>query len=192
MTTFADMKKSIKIFTLSVGLLVVLASCDKNRNHPGYSYFPDMEQSQAYETYTDNPVWSDGKTNQLPPEGTVPREMIPYDFELTEVNRTWAGQELENPYHQEAEIVERGKELFGIYCINCHGDKGDGQGFLYTSGKYPYPPASLLSDKIRTNPDGEIFHVITTGYGMMGSHAAQVLPDDRWKIITYIRQELHQ
>ncbi len=192
MTTFADMKKSIKTLTLGVAFLAILASCDKNRNHPGYSYFPDMEQSQAYETYAENPVWKDGKTNQLPPEGTVPREMIPYDFEKTDVNRTWAGQELENPYHGETEIVERGKELYGIYCINCHGDKGDGKGFLYTSGKYPYPPATLLSDKIRNNPDGEIFHVITIGFGMMGSHAAQVIPDDRWKIITYIRQELHQ
>jgi len=193
MTIFANnMKKPIKIFSLGVALIALMASCDKNRNHPGYSYFPDMENSQAYETYDENQVWEDGKTNQLPPEGTVPREMIPFDFEKTDVNRTWAGQELENPYHGEAEIVDRGKELYGIYCINCHGDKGDGKGFLYTSGKYPYPPATLLSDKIKDNPDGEIFHVITVGFGMMGSHAAQVIPDDRWKIITYIRQELHQ
>ena len=186
------MKKPIKIFSLGVALIALMASCDKNRNHPGYSYFPDMENSQAFETYAENPVWEDGKTNQLPPEGTVPREMIPFDFEKTDVNRTWAGQELDNPYQGDAEIVDRGKELYGIYCINCHGDKGDGKGFLYTSGKYPYPPATLLSDKIKDNPDGEIFHVITVGFGMMGSHAAQVIPDDRWKIITYIRQELHQ
>lgn len=184
------MKMQIKVIAFGVAMIALLASCDKNRNHPGYSYFPDMEQSQAYETYTDNPVWADGRTNQLPPEGTVPREMIPFDFEKTDVNRTWAGQELENPYANDASELEEGKRLYDIYCMNCHGDLGDGKGFLYTSGKYPYPPATLLSDKIKDNPDGEIFHVISTGYGMMGSHAAQIIPDDRWKIISYIRQEL--
>lgn len=193
MTTFAKtMKNTIKLMAFGVAMLTLMASCDENRNHPGYSYFPDMEQSQAYETYAENPVWADGKTNQMPPEGTVPREMIPYDFEKTDVNRIWAGQELDNPYHGDASVLERGKELFDIYCISCHGEKGDGKGFLFTSGKYPYPPKSLLSDNIRNNPDGEIFHVITAGFGVMGSHAAQVLPDDRWKIITYIRQELHK
>ncbi len=193
MTIFAKpMKKSVVNLACCLAFLAVLSSCDKDRNRPGYSYFPDMEESQAYETYAESPVWENGRTNQLPPEGTVPREMIPFDFEKTEVNRTWAGQELDNPYHGDSSVLEEGKELYGVYCIYCHGEKGDGQGYLFTSGKYPYPPKSLLSDKIRQNPDGEIFHVITVGYGMMGSHAAQVLPDDRWKIITYIREELEQ
>ena len=88
--------------------------------------------------------------------------------------------------------MEEGKRLFDIFCVNCHGENGDGQGFLYTSKKYPYPPASLISDKIKSNPDGEMFHVITIGWGVMGAHGAQVLPDERWKIITYIRSVLHE
>jgi len=76
--------------------------------------------------------------------------------------------------------------------VNCHGDQGDGQGFLYTSKKYPYPPASLISDKIKDNPDGEIFHVISIGYGVIGAHDSQVLPHERWKITTYIRSVLHE
>jgi hypothetical protein len=68
---------------------------------------------------------------------------------------------------------------------------GDGKGHLYTSQKYLYLPADLNSEKIRTNPDGEIFQVITVGYGVMGAHGAQILPDERWKIVSYIREELH-
>jgi len=182
---------TLKTLGLGLTILVVLAGCDKNRNKPGYSYFPDMEQSQAYETYAASPVWEDGKTNQLPPEGTVPREMIPFDFEKTDVNRIWAGQELENPYLGDASILKEGKRLYNIYCFHCHGDNGDGKGHLYTSQKYLYLPADLNSEKIRTNPDGEIFQVITVGYGVMGAHGAQVLPDERWKIVSYIRQDLH-
>jgi len=184
--------KPFKPFLLVVSIALCQFSCDDNRNHPGYSYFPDMEQSQAYETYTSNPVFADGKTNQLPPENTIPREMIPYDFEKTPANRTWAGEMIENPYAGDDSVLDEGKRLFDMYCVNCHGDKGDGQGFLFTSQKYPYPPASLISDKIKDNPDGEIFHVISIGYGVMGAHDSQVLPDERWKITTYVRSALHQ
>lgn len=183
--------RSINMIGITLLVLVVMSSCDKDRNKPGYSYFPDMEQSQAYETYTSNPNWENGRTNQLPVEGTVPREMIPFDFEKTDVNRTWAGQELENPYASDPSVLEDGKRLYDIYCLHCHGDMGDGKGHLYTSQKYLYLPADLNSEKIRSNPDGEIFQVITVGYGVMGAHGAQILPDERWKIVSYIRDELH-
>ncbi|HNA07430.1 MAG TPA: cytochrome c, partial [Leptospiraceae bacterium] len=31
-------------------------------------------------------------------------------------------------------------------------------------------------------------HIITMGRGLMASYAAQIEPDDRWKIILYIRK----
>ncbi len=176
---------------LAFTLFVV--SCDTDRNKPGYSYFPDMEQSRGYETYSQNPVLDGGKTNIMPVENTIPRGIIPYEFEKTDENRKLAGQELLNPYlgqPNEEEILTEGKRLYNIYCWHCHGDQGDGKGFLFTSGKYPFPPASLLSDRVAPNPDGEIFHVISVGFGVMGAHQGQIQPDDRWKIVSYIRKEL--
>jgi len=184
------MRKKRYISILALLLIGVMISCDKDNNHPGYSYFPDMQDSRAYETYSSNPNFADGKTLRLPVEGTIPREMIPYDFEKTPENRIWAGQNIVNMTEMSMEDVERGKELFGIFCINCHGEKGDGQGFLYTSGKYPYAPKSLVTDILKTTPRGEFFHVITIGFGVMGAHGAQIKPDDRWKIIEYIKVEL--
>jgi len=184
------MRKKRYISILALLLIGVMISCDKDNNHPGYSYFPDMQDSRAYETYSSNPNFADGKTLRLPVEGTIPREMIPYDFEKTPENRIWAGQNIVNMTEMSMEDVERGKELFGIVCINCHGEKGDGQGFLYTSGKYPYAPKSLVTDILKTTPRGEFFHVITIGFGVMGAHGAQIKPDDRWKIIEYIKVEL--
>ena len=32
------------------------------------------------------------------------------------------------------------------------------------------------------------FHSITYGKGMMGSYASHVKPDDRWKLICYIKE----
>jgi len=87
-------------------------------------------------------------------------------------------------------VLERGKSLYTVYCGACHGVAGDGKGALFTSGKYPIPPRSFVTDEFKARPSGEIYHAITQGFGVMGSHAAQVKPEDRWKIVTYIEKEL--
>jgi hypothetical protein len=35
--------------------------------------------------------------------------------------------------------------------------------------------------------DGEIYHTITLGIRSMGAHGSQIGPDDRWKLVLYIR-----
>ncbi len=67
---------------------------------------------------------------------------------------------------------------------------GNGKGNLYTGTLYPFPPASLINEKVKDIPDGEIFHTITYGYGVMSEHGSIVSPDDRWEIVLYIRNEL--
>lgn len=176
----------------AIALIVIFGSCDRDRNTTGWEYFDDMAHSAAYESYTPNPNFADGKTMRNPVEGTVPMGYQPYWYAKTDEDRVRAGKELLNPFEATMQNIDRGKEVFAVYCMNCHGDKGDGKGFLYTSGKYPFPPATLLSDKVRNNPDGEIFHVITVGFGVMPQHGSQVRPDDRWKVALYIKDVLQK
>ncbi len=61
-------------------------------------------------------------------------------------------------------------------------------GILFTSGLYPRKPLPLSRDNAVMLKDGEIFHSITLGFGTMGAHASQIQPDDRWKIVLYIRE----
>ena len=179
--------KYIGLFSLMV---VFLASCDYNRRTTGWEYGRDMAHSPAYESYTPNPNFADGKTMQAPVEGTIPRGMLPYAYEKTDEDRLLAAQTLVNEMELTPENLERGKKLYGIYCMQCHGEKGDGQGSLFVSKKYPYPPASLLSDKMLANPEADIYHVITVGFGVMGEHGSMIPPADRWKIAMYIKNEL--
>lgn len=167
--------------------LLLTNSCDRNHNTTGWDYFPDMYYSNAYETYTENPNFPDQKTMREPVPGTVPREMIPFDYAKTIPDMERAGRDLTNPFHPTVENLERGKVAYERFCMDCHGEQGDGKGFLFTSNKYPYPPASLINDKMQQKPNGEIYHSITVGYGVMGAHGPLVRPDDRWKIILYIR-----
>jgi hypothetical protein len=170
--------------------IFALSSFDYNRKSTGWEYFDDMAHSTAYESYTPNSNFADGKTMQAPVEGTIPRGMIPYAYTKTDEDRMLAASTLINTLENSPENLKEGKRMYGIYCMNCHGDQGDGQGNLYVSKKYPYPPASLLSEKMLVNPEADIYHVISVGHGIMAEHGSMIQPDDRWKIAMYIKQEL--
>lgn len=166
--------------------LVVLSACDENRNEPGYSYFNDMEASQAYETYSVNPNYADGKTMLGPVEGTVAIHEHAFGFVKTPEDELKAAS-LENPLADQYD-QERAKEVYGQYCVICHGEKGDGQGFLFTSKKYPYPPANYHLERALNKTDGQLFHNIRAGFGVMGAHGPQLTVDDTWQLVNYIRE----
>lgn len=186
--------KSIKMSksNLRIALLLFISAaffaCNRDRNNPGWDYFPDMFYSTAYETNTKNPNFKDGMTMRTPPEGSVPRGYEPFRYTIDPESRVKAGKELINPYSSGNEAVLRGKYVYTTFCLGCHGDKGEGDGRLYTSGLYPLKPRSLSSAEATVLLDGEIYHSITLGFGAMGSHASQILPEDRWKAILYIRK----
>ena len=177
--------------TAAVALSVVLfASCDRTRIEKGYEYFPDMAHSLAYETYAPAKGANNGITMQMPVPGSIPREMIPYQYPATVEGRLLAGKELICKLEADSANLNRGKEMFTVFCQNCHGVAGKGDGHLYTSGKFTVPPASLVSERMLAAPIGEVFHVITAGFNTMGAHGPQIRPDDRWKIALYVKNTL--
>jgi cytochrome c len=170
----------------------IFSSCDYNRRTTGWDYAGDLINSPAYESYTTNPNFADGKTMQPPVAGTIPRGFMPYQFQKTDEDRALAAKTLVNELKNTPENLERGKVAYGIYCMHCHGEKGDGQGSLFVNKKFTYPPGNLLNDKMRANPEADIYHVITVGWGIMGAHGSQITPDDRWKIAMYVKQVLQK
>lgn len=190
MMGFKHYKTGFFITTLIV--LVALSSCNHDRNHPGWVYAPDMMYSEAYDAYTENPNFENGRTMQLPVKGSIARGSIPYPYEKTYFGQVAAGKELVNPLEINNEVLATGKEQYDIYCAICHGDQGKGDGYLYTSKLFTVKPTSLVEAYVQNKPDGEIYHIITLGSlsTLMGAHGGQIEPDDRWKIIHYIKQEL--
>lgn len=167
---------------------VILGSCNRNRNNPGWDYFPDMFYSTAYESYTKNPNFADSMTMRVPAAGTVPRGFMPFEYTLDPESRIKAGKDLVNPFKADSDILLRGQSAYTTFCIGCHGSGGKGDGYLFSSGLYPLRPRSLVADNAVKLRDGEIFHSITLGFGSMGAHGSQVHTEDRWKIILYIRK----
>jgi mono/diheme cytochrome c family protein len=169
-------------------LSAILYSCDRDRNHPGWDYFPDMFYSTAYETFTKNPNFIDGMTMRVPVPGTVPRGFTPFEYTIDPESRIRAGNELVNPILPTDENLSRGKIVYTTFCIGCHGIGGKGDGHLYTSHLYPLKPRSLTVASAAELRDGEIFHSITLGFGSMGAHGSKIRPDERWKLVLYIRK----
>ena len=165
--------------------LLLFVSCDENRNEPGWSYFNDMEESQAYETYSANKYLPDGKLMTGPVEGTVATNQHAYNFVKTPEDELKAAS-LVNPLANDFDF-NRAEKMYGRFCIHCHGEKGDGQGYLFVSKKYPLPPGNYLAERAMSKTDGQLFHNIRAGFGSMGAHGPQLSVDDTWQLVNYIR-----
>jgi mono/diheme cytochrome c family protein len=150
-------------------------------------YMPDMVRDPAYKAFAPNPATRDGLTLQRPVAGTIPRGYQPFHYRAGDEEAARAGHELENPHRATPEALAKGKALYETYCLVCHGEQGKGDGPI--AGKIPAPP-SYTSDRVLAFPAGRIFHVITLGSGKMPSYAAQLSPDERWEIVTYVRSSL--
>jgi mono/diheme cytochrome c family protein len=175
-----------------LAVMLLMSSCNHNRNQPGYAYMPDMYYSEPYDAYTANPVFRDSLTMQAPVKGTIAMGHYPsYPYKPKSADdQKRAGLELVNPVQASTEALAKGKEQYTIFCINCHGVLGDGKGYLFTSNRFPAQPTSLIGDLVKNKPDGELYHVITLGSlsGLMGAHGSQIAPENRWKIINYVRE----
>jgi mono/diheme cytochrome c family protein len=177
---------SIRSLLLLIAL-IVLMSCDRQKKMRGYDYIPDMVYSKAYDTYSSNPNFKDSSTMRVPVEGTMPRGYVPFRYTSDTISRHKAGLELVNPYQPYDEVIARGKLIYTTFCIGCHGELGKGDGQLFSSGLYPLKPRDISAAPTARRPDGEIYHTITLGFGSMMPHGAQIKPEDRWKVVLYVR-----
>jgi len=191
------MKRSTIVFCGLAALLIAAIGCSDVKRTPGKVYMPDMANSRAYETYSANPVFADGRTSQGPVAGTVKRgEEYPVHIEMDKTGDTanyYASRALPNPFDSlDADQMKETERLYLINCGICHGAKLDGNGPLWKDGDGPYPakPAALVGDaKYESMPAGQMFYSITYGKNLMGSYASQLTAKQRWQVITYIKSK---
>jgi mono/diheme cytochrome c family protein len=121
-------------------------------------------------------------------EGTVHRSYVPYrfrDHENTIDVAKEVGPELSNPLPVTMENLKRGKELYDVYCIVCHGKRGEGDGPVIGPDRFPAPP-SLHTKQAVGYEDGTLYHIVTKGIGKMPSYADQLDQRERWLVVCYL------
>ena len=174
--------------------ILVIVSCfaacqDQGKDERGLNYMPDMYDSNALESQdafvveeqidggairrTEVPVM------QQPVAGTVSRDYQALDL------REDLGAALVNPLAATSDVLRRGQIKYDIYCAVCHGKDGNVANG-YVASKLT-GVLSINTDNVAQMSDGEIYHIITHGRNRMPNYAAQLLPEDRWAVIHYLR-----
>lgn len=177
------MKNTIyKLFTL-LTFVVALTSCSEDKTKPTSRYMPDMYTSVAYEPYGENNVLPSGMDSQAPVSGAIARGQVPYDYEDSIDGYEAAKNKLKSPLSVHELSSEKGKSLYGIYCVVCHGKKGDGQGYLVKREKF----LGIPNYKDRDITEGSIYHVLMYGKNLMGSHSSQLTREERWQVVNYVQ-----
>lgn len=130
-----------------------------------------------------------------PAPNTVKRN--PYGwlpYRISKDSLEYASRVMKNPFDSTSQILADGKVLYESYCLHCHGSKGEGDGKVAqgvtvdgVQKSQVAGVANLRGDAYKNITEGHIFHVITHGKGLMGSHGGQVNPDERWKIAKYVK-----
>ena len=183
------LKYSLVLSIASVGF----TSCTSSGDNPGIEYAPNMYRSQAYEPFTQDHLSEynpNGMTMRLPVRGTIARGQGSY---LYPHPNTGDGYEASASYTSWIPSTEKnvreGERLYNIYCQQCHGKSGGNDGAIFKSKKMPGPSwPNYQSEYIQSIPKGKIYHTITYGKGLMGSHAAMLSPEERWKVISYVKE----
>lgn len=204
-TSLKNTNMNFSRILLAGGCFAFLAACSKDPNDPGLEYAPQMAHAIAFEPFsqvTDTSsefyntinVNPGGQNLRMPASGTIARKHYSgmkkgelasniYEYGTNANNLDEAAAKLVNPIASSPEVLEEGKVLYERYCKACHGDGGLGDGKVADQ----YKGVANLVAKAKVVTDGHIYHVITHGKGRMWPHGSQVNPDERWKIVHYVK-----
>ena len=158
---------------LAFGAVMALGSCRQ-----------DMHNAPRVDPYEASDAFEDQRGSRTLVEGTVARGHL-NDDELLYTGKQ-AGQPVDQfPFAINRDVLARGQQRYNIYCSPCHGRTGMANGMVVQRGLRP--PPSFHEDRLRAQPAGYYFDVMTNGFGAMQDYRAQVEVQDRWAIAAYIR-----
>ena len=162
------------ILALAFPAMVLLAGCRL-----------DMHVQPRQNPLSRSDFFADQRSERPPVEGTVARGQLHADTFLYtgKIGNTFGDY---MPFPVTREALDRGRERYNIYCSPCHSLVGDGNGFVPSRGFSRLPP-SYHTPRLQKAPLGYLFDVITNGYGIMPDYGSQISPEDRWKIVAYVR-----
>lgn len=145
----------------------------------------DMHVQPKQNPFERSSFFPDHRSERPPVAGTVARGQLRADtyFYTGRIGET-VGDYM--PFPVTKEVLERGRERYNIYCSPCHSILGDGNGFIPSRGFSQQPPSYHIP-RLQKAPLGYFFDIMTNGFGLMPDYRSQIEPEDRWKIVAYIR-----
>ena len=156
-----------------LGVTLVLLGCRQ-----------DMHDQPKYTPYRKSDFFGDGRSARPLVSGTVARGQLREDL-LFASGKSGAAFADTFPVPLDEPLLRRGQQRYLIYCAPCHGALGRGDGMIVRRGYRQ--PSSFHVDRLRQQPAGYFFDVISHGFGAMPDYAAQIPLKDRWAVVAYVR-----
>jgi mono/diheme cytochrome c family protein len=142
-----------------------------------------MLEVPRYDVYEASTFFADGMTMREPPKGTIPYGRVPRDPATVTGKRD--GEFVTSfPIDLSDAVLGRGRSKFEQICAACHGIDGSGNEMVSRHMRRPPPP--LYSPRVVELPVGEVFWIVSRGYGLMPAYAAQLDILDRWAVVAYV------
>lgn len=161
-------------------MVVLLPGCWEQWSE---SWFPQMKWQKAVQAF--ERVEFRGQLQGFsPPEGTEPVEPLDPTYERFDPK----ADTLVNPTNAaDLNSLARGRQVYGIYCVECHGPAGMGDGPVSMANKRPGPFAGVFPLVTATSrSDGYIYNLIRIGGVRMPSYK-RIPKEDRWDLVNYVR-----
>jgi mono/diheme cytochrome c family protein len=202
------MRAIMKTTWTSVGIVafaLLLSGCGKEKLERAWSFMPNMHNQESLRAFEPEPISSanidessrTGRSMRQPVAGTVPMNLTAYTLGKLSPDAV----ETVNPLPRTMEILKAGQRAFNIYCIVCHGERGEGngniipdpnnKGFSYSGREYlspdhQFPQFPINSQNVHDITDGQIFNSITKGRAIMPKYD-HIPVEMRWSIVHYLR-----
>jgi len=149
----------------------------------GCPAYDPMQRQAKYKAFQQSEFYADGLAMRAPPAGTVAYKSV-VDAEY----QTGAGADgkplARSPVAPSPQLLQLGRKRFDIHCALCHGVLADGESQVALNMSLRRPPSLHL---YRDVPDGYLYQVVSRGFGLMPSYAAELSMEERWAVVAYLR-----
>lgn len=170
----------------AVLLAVLSASCDNRQAfHTPEPGLERMLQQRRGDRYAASSFFADGRVMRTPPPFSVAREQPAVGDRKLETGRDADGYAKQLPVPTTRALLDQGHAAFDRVCATCHGVLGDGVSVVAEKMELRKPP-SLHEARIRDLAPGQVFEIVSVGYGLMPNLASLLDVDERWAVIAYL------
>jgi mono/diheme cytochrome c family protein len=203
------MRYFLWVYVLAIITVVsILGFRGDTSKNPPLEVFPDMDRQLKFLEQSENNLFSDRRSDRLPPVGSVVRgnalelgNVFSSDIDVgSVVLRTGKNPDGNFTSHIPSEVeinmalIRQGKEGYDIHCSNCHGRYGNGRG---VTAQFGLLPKNLSDPSVKATylealqpwSDGQIYNAISNGSAsqIMLGLADKLNPKERWAIVLYVR-----
>ncbi|MDX1932110.1 MAG: cytochrome c [Capsulimonadales bacterium] len=157
----------------------------------------DMWRQPKIKPYEESDFFNDRQGSRPKVAHTVARGRILTDDVVYYTGKDARGRLIRNiplravqSFTSPKDMLLRGQERFNAFCSPCHGQTGNGNGFISQRGLgyWSKLPASFQTDRLRRTEDGHIYDTLVNGYGIMYGYGSRIQDvNDRWAVVAYVR-----